>query len=914
MPARHLQPLARLSMALPLLALVLLPGLAGATTFVPLSDAALADRAPVIVEGRVLAIEPAPAERPAIDYLIEIERLIKGDLPGGVLVVRVPGGVRPDGVGLLLRGAPRFREGDEALLFLEPRRDGTFSLHQFLLGVFHLESEAGVRIARRDLAGAHRLMVPGRPAPEDGPRDAAAFRHWLEARAADRHLTAEYFLPAAQGAGGDEFDKFTTIITTDDPPPFGCGDDAGHSVRWFDFNVGPGADVGWRAHYSGQGGVPGGGIEAFQTALATWTGDPNTTIRYVFDGLTAAAGGFSDNDGVHAVLFGDPNDEIGGSFDGEGVLALGGPWFDCNVFGYEGESFHQIISADIVTQDGLEPFFATLPDPSKAAEQLFAHELGHTLGLAHSTDPEALMFAEYHPDLRGAALETDDLAGMLYLYGSSGPSPPSPPPPPMPPAAPSQLTATETELGLVALAWSDNSANESAFRIERGQGGTFALVTTVAADSTSFVDSWVAPATFYAYRLTAINGVGDSATTDVVEILTSEDLRPAAPTNLRAAPLSSTEIRLAWQDNSSDEAGFVVDILIPPDWVEIPAELPPDTGKLIVEGLPAASTVSFRLRAVNALGTSAASNHATTTTFQDDDGCVVTGDELCLLGGRFKISTTYRNQHDGGSEGTATVIPATDETGLFWFSGPQNVELIVKALDGRGFNQHFWLFYGALSDLEYWVTVTDTATGTVETYHNPPGEICGQADTIAFPVDPDVPDETFSPQPLDVAALRLVPLAPDPAASSTAAPALKSGTCQPGPQTLCLLDGRLSVDVEWKNQYDGGIEGPGWAIADSDNSGLFWFFNIENTELVVKALDGGAVNDHLWIFYGALTDLEYWITVTDTATGDSRVYYNPPGDVCGRADTLAFDAEPPAVPPPGDDVPDEPPEDPEIPD
>ena len=45
----------------------------------------------------------------------------------------------------------------------------------------------------------------------------------------------------------------------------------------------------------------------------------------------------------------------------------------------------------------------------------------------------------------------------------------------------------------------------------------------------------------------------------------------------------------------------------------------------------------------------------------------------------------------------------------------------------------------------------------------------------------------------------------------------------------------------------------------------------ENTELVVKALDGGGFNGHLWVFYGALTDLEYWITVTDTLTGE------PPG-------------------------------------
>ncbi len=921
MPACH-RPSLILPLLVPLLlALALLPATAGATAFVPLADAALAERAPVIVEGRVLAVEPAPAERPAIDYLVQVERSIKGGLAGGVVVVRVPGGVRADGVGLLVHGAPRFAEGDEALLFLEPRRDGTFGLHQFLLGAFHLEHEGGVRVAWRDLAAAHRLELPGRAAPRDGPRDAGAFRVWLEARVAGRAPAAEYFLPSSATVDGTFWtDKFAIIVSTNDPLPFGCGANGGHRVRWFDFNIGTDV-VGWRGHFSGQDGMPRGGFDEFETAIAAWNNDPNTPIRYAFTGLTAATAGFSSNDGINTVLFGDPNDEIGGSFDGAGLLALGGPWFDCATLGYGGENYHPILAADIITQDGLELFFASVPDPAAAAEQLFAHELGHTLGLAHSADPGALMFAEYHADLRGAALETDDLAGVFHLYAPLGPAPPSVPPPPPEltvPAAPADLTAVETSGGTVALAWSDNSDNESVFRIERRVNDTFALVTTIAADSTSFVDAHVEPETLYGYRLTAVNGGGDSPSTGVVEILTGPDRRPAAPTNLRAAPLSSTEIRLTWQDNADDEDGFVVEILIPPEWVEIPDQLPAGTRKLIVEGLLPASTLSFRVRAVNAFGSSAASNIATTTTFEDDD-CVVTGDELCLLGGRFKISAAYRNQHDGGTEGTGTVVPSTDESGMFWFFSPANVELIVKALDGRGFNQHYWIFFGALSDLEYDITVTDTDTDTDRTYHNPPGEICGRADTAAFPDEPDVPYADAVWQPtlqasgaiLDVADLRLVVIPDEPGGGPAPAPQAL-GTCQPGPQTLCLLDRRLSVDVRWHNQHDGVSEGDGYAIADSDNTGMFWFFDIENTELVVKALDGTGFNDQLWIFYGALTDLEYWITVTDTATGDSRVYYNAPGDVCGRADIEAFDAAPPDDPPP-DDPPDGPPDDPDIP-
>ena len=895
MPAFHRSPPAVCRAILALLVLSLAAP-ATASIFVPMSDSELADRAPVIVEGRILAVESAPGERPAIDYLVAIESWIKGDgVPEDTLVVRVPGGVRADGVGLLIRGAPRFREGDEALLFLDPRADGTFALHQLMIGAFHIVDQGGTRVARRDLAGALRVVPPGAQTPTDGPRDAEAFRHWLEQRGTGQATSPTYFLPEPQNDGENEFDvaieSFRTIISTNDPLPFGCGDDGGYSVRWFDFQLPTAAgDVGWRTYFSGQSGLPSGGIEAFKRAQEAWSDDPNTNIRYVYDGLTTATDGLTANDGVNAVLFDDPNDEIPGSFDGQGLLAIGGPWFECQSIPHQGERFHPIVAADIVTQDGLELFFASMPNPSNAAEQLFAHELGHTLGLAHSEHPEALMHALFHSDRRGAALDVDDLAGAFYLYGEGDLAPPP---------APSQLTAAEITSGArVLLEWSDNSDNESVFRVERRQAEGFELMGNVAAGVTSLTDADIEPATLYAYRVRAQNGAGASDYSDVAEILTSEARLPAAPTNLRAAPLSSTEIRLTWQDNSDDEIGFVVEILLT-DWEVIPVLLAPDTRTVIVEGLPPDTSLSFRLRAVNTFGTSEASNHATTRTFANDEDCVVTGDELCLLGGRFKVSVDYRNQHGGGAEGTATVVPSTDETGLFWFFDPENIELIVKALDGRHINQHFWLFYGALSDVEYQITLTDTASGEARTYHNPPGEICGRADTAAFREQPDPPIAGVrAARPWDVSdlGLRPAPDIPEP-------PALKSSTCQTGPETLCLLDGRLSVEVQWQNPHGGRPEGPGRAIADSDNTGMFWFFNIENTELVVKALDGSAINGHLWLFYGALTDLEYWITVTDTVTGEARVYYNPPGEVCGRADILAFDADPP-----------NPPDDPPIPD
>ena len=104
---------------------------------------------------------------------------------------------------------------------------------------------------------------------------------------------------------------------------------------------------------------------------------------------------------------------------------------------------------------------------------------------------------------------------------------------------------------------------------------------------------------------------------------------------------------------------------------------------------------------------------------------------LCLNGGRFRVEVTWKDFDNHTGAGQA--VPLTGDTGYFWFFGPENVELVLKVLDGTPVNQHWWVFYGALSNVEYHVTVTDTVTGAQKTYTNPSGNLGSVADTSAFP-------------------------------------------------------------------------------------------------------------------------------------------------------------------------------------
>lgn len=58
--------------------------------------------------------------------------------------------------------------------------------------------------------------------------------------------------------------------------------------------------------------------------------------------------------------------------------------------------------------------------------------------------------------------------------------------------------------------------------------------------------------------------------------------------------------------------------------------------------------------------------------------------------------------------------------------------------------------------------------------------------------------------------------------------------------------------------------------------------------MLVKVLDGSGVNGHAWFFYGALSNVGYILTVTDSATGERRTDSNPAGTFASVADTEAF--------------------------
>ncbi len=96
-----------------------------------------------------------------------------------------------------------------------------------------------------------------------------------------------------------------------------------------------------------------------------------------------------------------------------------------------------------------------------------------------------------------------------------------------------------------------------------------------------------------------------------------------------------------------------------------------------------------------------------------------TSHELSLTDGRFLVTADWRRPD--GQSGQGQAVKLTGDTGYFWFFTANNVEMVIKVLNGCGLNQKFWVFAGGLTNVEVTITVTDTETGAVQVYANPQG-------------------------------------------------------------------------------------------------------------------------------------------------------------------------------------------------
>lgn len=247
--------------------------------------------------------------------------------------------------------------------------------------------------------------------------------------------------------------------------------------------------------------------------------------------------------------------------------------------------------------------------------------------------------------------------------------------------------------------------------------------------------------------------------------------------------------------------------------------------------------------------------------------CTVEPESLCLVRRRFEAQLLGRDPE--GEVRTAKAVPLTPDTGYFYFSNPADIDFAVRLIDGREVSHSWWLVYSALTDRALTLTVTDTVTDTVRTYSLGAGELTSGVDVEAFPEEGFV---ALEPEELLRSYFTI-----DPDTYENPAPEER---------ILSFASGRFQVETVWEDF--GGNTGDGHAVPLGDGSGYFVFSSTGSVDLVVRMVDGRPDNGYWWIFHGALTPVEYTLTVTDMETGGVWQYTNAAGAFSSGSDTEFF--------------------------
>ena len=112
--------------------------------------------------------------------------------------------------------------------------------------------------------------------------------------------------------------------------------------------------------------------------------------------------------------------------------------------------------------------------------------------------------------------------------------------------------------------------------------------------------------------------------------------------------------------------------------------------------------------------------------------CTGDGTTLCLNDDRFRVTVRWENA--AGASGDGRPAQLTGDTGYFWFFSENNVEVVIKVLNGCAIGDGaYWVFIGGLTDVEVVIEVEDVEAAETKTYVNELGTLfVPVSDTAAF--------------------------------------------------------------------------------------------------------------------------------------------------------------------------------------
>ena len=232
----------------------------------------------------------------------------------------------------------------------------------------------------------------------------------------------------------------------------------------------------------------------------------------------------------------------------------------------------------------------------------------------------------------------------------------------------------------------------------------------------------------------------------------------------------------------------------------------------------------------------------------------------------------------------------SEESGLLYFFDRDNAEVLIKVLDACAVNGHRWVFVAPVTDLGLKLEVHEVRSGELWVYRNTAGKTAeAKSDTAAFPCDAAAPSwgkSASAPSQRRIGGTGGRELFGSSAGSGGSGVEGRSTACTPEGPALTLRGGyEVSMCYETADGRFGDARD--WGL-DSTQSGLLYFFDRKNVEVLIKVLDGCGVNGHRWVFVAPVTDLAFNLYV-DSPTGKRWKHTNGLGRTATTAaDTSAF--------------------------